>query len=130
MIWMGALLVSDVDTWLPSVMVTISPFAAGLAIVVVERFDCELVALIWLLGVIVTKFRCSASWVAISPSFPLYRMGTRLISFFFVFVSVFIFVSIKQVSKLCGFQTTDQLLIQREYEFFSPKFLMVFSLTL
>lgn len=86
-IWMGAL-VSD-DTWFASAMVTISPFDAELGIVVVW-FDCAVVELIWLLGVIVTKLRCSASWAAIPSDFPLCRMETRLTNFFLVFVSVFL----------------------------------------
>lgn len=95
MIWMGALFVSDGEIWLASVMVTMSPFAVA-AVVAMAAADvdwpvCVAVELIWLLGVIVTKFRCNANWAAIlSSSFSLCRTATRLINLFFVFVSVFL----------------------------------------
>lgn len=94
MIWMGAVFVSDVEIWLASVMVTISPFVVVVAIVVVDWLVCVVVELIWLLGVIVTKFRCNANWAAISFVFSLCRIGTRLMNFFFVFVSVFLALAI------------------------------------
>lgn len=91
---MGAVFVSDVEIWLASVMVTISPFVVVVAIVVVDWLVCVVVELIWLLGVIVTKFRCNANWAAISFVFSLCRIGTRLMNFFFVFVSVFLALAI------------------------------------
>lgn len=101
MIWMGGL-DSDGDTWLASVMVTISPFVVEVAIVVVDWFDCVVVELIWLLGVMVKKFRCNANWAAISPTFSLCRIATRLMNFFFVFVSVFVdFNSILSLFYIC-----------------------------
>lgn len=110
MIWMGALFVSDGEIWFVSVMVTMSPFvaaaAAAAAVVaiaaaaVVDWFVCVVVEVIWLLGVIVTKFRCNANWAAIPlllpppppPPLPfsLCRTATRFINLFLVFVSVFL----------------------------------------
>lgn len=105
MIRMGALFVSDGEIWFVSVMVTMSPFVVAVAVAAVtaavvaiaadvDWFVCVVVEVIWLLGVIVTKFRCNANWAAIPPplpsSFSLCRTATRLMNLFLVFVSVFL----------------------------------------
>lgn len=110
MIWMGALFVSDGEIWFVSVMVTMSPFVVAVAVAAVtaaavvaiaadvDWFVCVVVDVIWLLGVIVTKFRCNANWAAMPPPlllllllpFSLCRTATRFINLFLVFVSVFL----------------------------------------